>query len=174
MKRSIIAVVLLSLVLFSCKRNNKEAIIGKWHAVKLENPEMDSFFIKSQIYIDTIGKGHDAATNIQLYGVANMDSMRHILQGQYDSAKTMQDAAVNNTIFNFRKDSVVILSFNGSVDSSKWYFDASGSLVLAELNGYGPGDKIKMELVALSDTVLKLKFIENTSVSTVTFHPEAK
>jgi hypothetical protein len=149
-------------------------IIGKWHAVKLENPDMDSFFIKSQIYIDTIGKGHDDSTNLRLYGVANMDSMRHILQAQYDSAKAMQYAAVTNTTFNFRKDSIVILSFNGSVDSSKWSFDKDGELVMADLNGQNAGDKIKMEIVTLADTVLKLKFKENTSVSTVTFHPEGK
>ena len=174
MKRTTILLLLLSLVLFACKRSKREMIVGKWHAYKLENPDMDSFFINSQAYIDTIGKGHDDATNIRLYGVANMDSMRHILQSQYDSAKAMQTAAVVNTIFNFRKDSVVVLSFNGSIDSSKWYFDTKGALVLDKLNGYGPGDRITMEVVTLADTVLKLRFSENNSTSTVTFHPEGK
>lgn len=174
MKRTIVFILLLSLVCFACKRSKKEMIIGKWHAVKLENPDMDSFFIKSQAYIDTIGKGHDAATNMQLYGVANMDSMRVILQAQYDSAKGMQALAIENTTFNFRKDSIVVLSFSGSVDSSKWFLDESGSLVLDDLNGHGAGDKITMEVVSLSDTVLKLKFKENNATSTVTFHPERK
>jgi len=171
MKRTTIILLLLAIVVFSCKKSKRDMIIGKWHAVKLENPDMDSFFIKSQAYIDTIGKGHDAATNMQLYGVANMDSMRQILQVQYDSAKLMQNNAVTNTTFNFRKDSVVILSFNGNVDSSKWYFDKAGALVLDKLNDYGP-DVIKMEIVTLADTVLKLRFIEDNATSTVTFHPE--
>ena len=169
MKRTTIFLLLLSLVLFSCKRSRKEMIIGKWQAVKLESPDIDSFFIKSQLYIDTIGKGHDDITNMRIYGVTNMDSVRHILQGQYDSAKAMQAASVTNTIFNFRKDSMLIISFSGNLDSSKWYFNESGALMLDELNGYGPGDKIKIEIITLADTVLKLKFMENSAISTVTF-----
>src|SRR4051812_36404927 len=111
MKRTVILLVLLSLVIVACKRSKREMIIGKWHAVKVENPEMDDFFAKSQAYIDTIGKGNNDATNIQIYGVANMDSMRKVLQSQYDSAKMMQTLAVTNTSFNFRKDSIVMLSF---------------------------------------------------------------
>jgi len=172
MKRTTIFLVLLSVVFFACKRNKKEMLTGKWHAVKLENPDMDSFFMNSQKYIDTIGKGNDDSTNIKLYGVANMDSMRHILQQQYDSAKTMQMAAVTNTTFTFRKDSIVVLYFNGSVDSSRWYIDSKGALVLDKLNGYGPGEKISMDIVTLSDTLLKLRFNENNSTSTVTFHPD--
>jgi len=171
MKRVTICLLLLSLVVFSCKRKKRDMLIGTWHAVKLENPDMDSFFINSQAYIDTVGKGHDAATNMQLYGVANMDSMRIILQRQYDSTKALQMNSVTNTVFKFRKDSVVILSFNGAVDSSKWYFDSDGALILDQLNS-GGGDKARLEIMALSDTALKLKFQENGSNSIVTFHPE--
>ncbi len=46
MKRITLLLLLLSLVLFACKRNTKGMIIGKWHAVKLENPDMDEFFTK--------------------------------------------------------------------------------------------------------------------------------
>lgn len=149
-------------------------LIGNWQAVKLENPSMDSFFSKSQLYIDTVGKGNDAATNFAIYGVTNMDSMRKVLQEQYDSAKMMQAYAVSNTFFNFRKDSIVVLSFNGNVDSSKWYLDESGGLVLDELNNTAAAEKIKMVIVALGDTVLKLRFEENGAKSTVTFHPTGK
>ena len=168
-QRSTILLLLITLVLFSCKQNRRTMLIGTWHAVSLDNPDMDSFFTRSQQYIDTIGKANDTATNRRLYGVTNMDSMRHILQGQYDSAKAMQRDAVNNTVFRFRKDSMVILSFNGSIDSSRWYINDSGALILDELNGYGPGDRVKMQIEALTDTVLKLKFSENGAISTVTF-----
>lgn len=174
MKQTIFYLLLLIVVLASCKGNKEQKIIGKWHAVHLENPEMDSFFINSQKYIDTIGKGNDDETNLMLYGVTNMDSLRHIMQSQYDSAVTMQLEAVTNTVFDFRADSVAILSFAGNVDSGKWYFEKEGILVLEEMSGDNAGEKVTMEIVSISDTALKLKFEENDAISTVTFHPEGK
>ncbi len=173
MKKTILLVLLCTAVLYGCKHDKKSLITGKWHAVTLENPEMDSFFANSQAYIDTVGKGHDAATNIALYGIANMDSMRQLLQMQYDSAKNMQLDAVKNTIFEFRKDSVAVLVFNGQTDSTKWYFDADGVLVMEDLVG-GTGDKVTMHVLELTERQMKLKFEENNSASTVTFHPEGK
>lgn len=170
MKQACFLVVFMSVVLLACREHKGAMLVGTWHAVKLENPDMDSFFIRSQQYIDTVGRGNDTAGNRRLYGVTDMDSMRRVLQGQYDSARAMQLDAVNNTVFSFRKDSIVVLSFNGSIDSSKWYINDSGALVLDELNGYGTGDRVKMQIAALTDTMLKLKFSENGAISTVTFH----
>lgn len=173
MKRTIILLLLCTVIVSACKHDKKSMITGKWHAVKLENPEMDSFFIHSQAYIDTVGKGHDDATNKELYGVANMDSMRRVLQGQYDSTKKMQTDAVTNTIFQFRKDSIAVLSFSGVTDSSKWFFDADGDLVLRDMHP-GSDETVKMQVLELSESVLKLRFEENGASSTVTFHPEGK
>ncbi len=64
MKQTIFYLLLLIVVMASCKGNKEQKIVGKWHAVHLENPEMDSFFINSQKYIDTIGKGNDDETNL--------------------------------------------------------------------------------------------------------------
>ncbi len=96
------------------------------------------------------------------------------MQSQYDSAVTMQLEAVTNTVFDFRADSIAILSFAGSVDSGKWYFEKEGILVLEEMSGDNAGEKVTMEIVSISDTALKLKFEENDAISTVTFHPEGK
>ena len=163
-------------VLFSCRHNasgNKELLYRSWHAIKLENKEFDCFFANSQAYIDTVGKGHDAATNIALYQVANMDSMRKILQEQLDSAKKMHADAIAHTVFTFRKDSIAVLAFNGQVDSSRWYMSGADTVVLEDLNQVG-GPQIKMLILALSSDELKLQMQENTATSTVTFHPEGK
>lgn len=174
--RNLLAFVVALLFMSACeqKGGSKNKLIGKWHAVKLENAEMDAFFRQSQEFIDTMGRNNDDATNIGIYGVANMDSMRQVLQQQYDSAKAMQDAAVVNTVFTFRQDSMVFLSMNGNVDSSKWYMTAEGALVLQELNGQHLNSKMKIDVVSLSDTLLKLKFVDNETASTVTFVPEGK
>ena len=57
MRKSTIYIILISAVLFSCK-NNKQKLVGSWRSVRLENRDMDSFFVKSQIYIDTLGKNN--------------------------------------------------------------------------------------------------------------------
>ena len=174
MKRQTVYLILLMVLMLACKGRKRDALVGTWHAIKLENPEMDSFFKNSQAYIDTVGKNHDAATNIELYGVANMDSMRKFLQQQYDSTKAMQMDAVAHTVFKFRKDSIVELFFNGGIDSSKWYLDKDGALILNDLNAQSAEDKARMEIVELSGSVLKLRFRENNSSSVVTFRQEGK
>lgn len=149
-------------------------LIGSWHATQLINPQMDAMIKEGQDYIDTMGKNTDAATNRDLYGIENLDSMKHILQMQLDSIKRMQQDAVDQTRFQFRKDGVAVLTFTGSKDSTRWYFDDDGSLMLDELKEKGAGDKIRMQVLDLNDSILKLKFVDNGSNSTVIFHADQK
>ena len=157
----------------SCK-GKRQMLTGTWHAVKLENPDMDTFFINSQHYIDTIGKNNSEDANLQLYGVANVDSLRRVLQAQYDTAKAMQMNAVVNTVFSFRADSMAFLTFNGIPDSARWYMDKDDKLILDDLQGQGTGEKVNMEIVELTDVALKLRFKEDNAFSTVTFRREGK
>jgi hypothetical protein len=171
MIKNLVYLFLFTVVLYACKSKSK-TLVGTWHAVKLENPEMDSFFTNSQNYIDSIGKGNSDSTNMAIYGVTNMDSLRRVLQGQYDTAKSMQVNAVTNTTFRFRQDSIAILTFNGVVDSARWYIGTDNKLVLDDLHGENPAQKVAMEILKLSDMVLKLRFMEDSTISTVTFRRE--
>jgi hypothetical protein len=174
MKRTIIYILFLSIIIYGCGHSKNEQLLGTWHVVRMENPEMDSFFVNSQRYIDTMGATKDTAINMALYGAANMDSLRGLMQQQFDSAKNMQMNAVKNTVFTFLKDSVSILSFSGVTDTSKWYIDKEGKLVIHKAGEGTAPETVKMEILALSDTALKLKFSEERSSSIVTFHPEKK
>ena len=149
-------------------------LMGSWNGTKFENPDMDSFFINSQKYIDTIGNNGDPATNMELYGVTNIDSIRKILQAQHDSAKSMQMSAILNTTFNFSKDSMAFVSFDGKLDTSKWYMPGDGILIMEETKGEGKGTKTSMTILTLTDTELKLKFEQENSFSTVTFKRSGK
>jgi len=172
MKKTLLYIFVVTVVLFSCKRTKQQMIVGSWHAVGLENPEMDSFFKKSQLFIDTMGNTHNDALNMALYGTVNMDSVRAVMQQQYDSAKIIQKNAVLNTLFTFKKDSVAVLSFNGTVDSGKWFFNEKGALVVAPIIKEQANEKVEMEVISLSDTLLKLKLADGSSFSIVTFKPE--
>ena len=188
MKHITLITLLMSLIFVSCKQdkaklltgkwkvtkfeNNLEFLIGKWDAVKLANAELDSFFINSQNYIDTVGKKNDAATNLMLYGVANMDSMRIVLQKQLDSAKVIQYAGVTTTSFVFLDNGLAVLSFHGNIDTSTWNIDNEGNLALDDMNEGSKGEKVKMEILQLTDTSLVLKFREKDAYSIVSFHPD--
>jgi hypothetical protein len=158
----------------ACKQNKKNMLVGTWHAVDLQNPQMDLMLSEGQHFIDTVGSTTDAATNMDLYGTTNMDSFRKVARLKLDSVRDMQMQAVKGTMFQFRKDGIALLTFSGYPDSTKWYFDEEGKLVLDELQEKGAGANLKMDVEELSDTVLKLRFTENDLNSVVTFHPEKK
>ena len=171
MRKTTICILFLSLVLFACK-NNRQKLVGSWHSVRLENKDIDSFFIKSQLYIDTIGKNNDPVTNMEVYGTTNVDSLRKLMQEQYDSAKTIQMRSVTNTVFSFTKDSLLFISFNGNIDTCKWTLAANNKVMVEDLNKGGTGEKMTWEILELSDTDLVIKIPQDSSFSKVTFHPE--
>ncbi len=174
MKRILVVGCLLVLLVASCKKDKKDILIRSWRAVNMENAENDNFFKQSKIYIDTVGKNGDDEINLRVYGVTNMDSVRRVMLLQYDSAKAIQMEAVNNTVFNFKKDSVVIFYLTGRIDTGKWYMDGENTLMVEEKTDEGNTEKVKWDVLALSDTALKLVMHDGESSTTVTFHPEGK
>ncbi|MGN6567769.1 MAG: hypothetical protein ACTHJ0_07445 [Flavipsychrobacter sp.] len=169
MKRIVIALV--PVLLFSCQPSKKDMLVRNWHAVNLYNPELDDMLQKQQLFIDTVGKSTSPPANDSIYGFHNMDSIKVVLQKQLDSFKLMQQQTLENTYFNFKKNGQAILTFSGYTDTTKWYFDDEGALMLDELKEKGAGTSFKMIVQHLSDTALKLKFIEKDVSSIVTFHP---
>ncbi len=160
-------------------KENKELIIGTWKAIKVENKFADSFFRKGQEYIDTIGKGHDDATNIELYGTANMDSMRKALQVEMDSVKSLQEGQQAQTVFKFEKTGKVTLGVPGRTDTGDWHIKKNGQLVLVENNSAdGGSSSTDVDIITLNDTALKLMFVAIDSgikdTSYVSFRREGK
>lgn len=174
MNKSLIALLSCSLLLFSCKQDKKSMIMKKWIAVSLENPQLDAMIKEQQTFLDTFGKNTTDKQNDSLYGVHNIDSMRESLQLQLNDFKSMQEHSVKNTWFQFQKNGIVIMNFSGETDSTKWYFDEEDNLMLDEMELKGAGSKLKMEVVQLADTILKLKLNEEGAASMVTFRPQDK
>lgn len=160
-----------SLFFTACKESKEDMITKKWIATSVVNPELDKQIAESRVFFDTVGKSTDAATNEQLYGARNMDSLRILLRLQLDSFVAMQQTTLQNTWLHFMEDSVVAANFGTQADTVKWYFDDDGNLMLDEMAHKGAGSKIKMELVKLEDTVLQLRFNENSFSSLASFTP---
>lgn len=173
MKRILLAVPLL-LFIASCEKKKEDKIAKKWQAVDLESPQMDQMIADQKHFLDTFGKNTTPQQNDSMYGTRNIDSMRASLSQQLDDFIGMQEHSVKNTWFQFRKDGIALMNFSGQTDSTKWYFDENGTLILDEQKLKGSGNKIKMDVVKLEDTVLKLRFTEDQMTSTVTFRPAEK
>jgi hypothetical protein len=167
-------ILLIPVLIASCSSDKSSLLVKKWNAFKVDNPDQDSFLKDQELFIDTFGKNNDAATNIAMYGFSNVDSARASLKAQYTDYQKMQQHAVENTWFDFRKDSVVVMNFSGQQDSAKWYFNKEGKLMLDEKKLKGQGNTLTMEVIALTDTALTLKFTDGNGTSTVSFHPAKK
>lgn len=171
MKKLIAPLLLALTVMTACKQSKKDMITGKWQAVKYENPEMDAFFEETGHYIDTLGSNGNAATNIELYGSNNIDSVRKAMREKRDSVMLMQNASVKNTTFEFTKPDLVVINFNGRIDSGKWTFkkEDGSQLEMEELNGPDKGTKIQIDVLTLKTDSLKLKIDQENTSSMVTF-----
>lgn len=172
--KKIILFASLAVALYSCKGDKKDMIARKWRAVSVANPALDSLIADRQVFLDTFGRNTDAETNEKIYGFRNVDSLRQSLKAEWKDMKDMQHHAVENTWFDFKKDGLVIMNFSGQADSSKWSIDKDGSLILTEPKSKPNAVSIKMEIVSLSDTSLKLRYNDNGGTSTVTFRPDSK
>jgi hypothetical protein len=161
-------------VMVACKSSLQDKMIGSWRAIHLENPVMDSFFEKSQKYIDTLGNGNDANGNFKIYGVTNMDSVRKSMQLQHDSAKAMQSEAVLKTVFRFFKDGKAEITMAGRVDTCKWLTDGDNGLILEELEAGNNASVSRYHIVDVNETELKLRFFDEGDSSTVTFKHDDK
>jgi hypothetical protein len=163
---------LLVFTLFSCKDDNMKYLPGKWRAVLYQNRDVDSLFAYGQLYIDTMGKGNDDQTNIRIYGTANMDSMRKIMQQGHDEAITAQKEQVNNMVFSFLKDGKAIISFGGRVDTNKWTVDNENNVIVETMDPGSPKEILKWKVRGLSKNELKLRFMQETDSTIVTFKRE--
>jgi|SRR5690606_26667944 len=170
MKKQVL-ILFCGLLFGACKPSKKDLITKKWQAISVESQEVQNSIEQSKIFFDTVGKTTDAATNMELYGVANMDSMREVLKKQLDDFVENQKETVKNTWLDFRKDSILIASFGTGPDTVKWYFDDEGNLIMDEMAQKGSGSILKMDILKLEDSVLQLQFKENDFSSIATFRP---
>lgn len=171
MMKKLIIVLPLTVLLFSCKQAKEKLIQKKWQAILLESPQMDAVLKENEQFIDTLGTHTDDATNIVIYGTTNVDSLRESLRAQFNDYKAMQAHSIKNTWFHFRKDGMVTMNFSGQPDSTLWYFDDEGVLILDEMKLKGTGNRLKMNVKSLTDDTMKLAFNEDNISSTVTFIP---
>jgi hypothetical protein len=129
---------------------------------------------KQSLFIDTVGSYTDSAENVRAYGTNNIDTMKASLRANLDSFRREQQKTVEATWFDFRKGGLMYMHTPDGLDSSKWYFEEDGALILDEEKLKGNGNKIRLEVLALNDTMLKINYKEQYLNSTAIFRPASK
>lgn len=165
-----------SVLIASCSqtKDKKQLITGKWQAISLENPKLNELMKEQTNFLDTFGRNNTDAQNMEIYGFSNIDSARQILKQEMVDYMAMQEHAVKNTWFEFKKDGKVVMNFSGQIDTTTWHINEQGVLLLDETGDNGGEEKIKMEIVSLTDTMMKLQMSEQGMSSMVIFKPADK
>ncbi|MBS1771921.1 MAG: hypothetical protein JST82_03615 [Bacteroidetes bacterium] len=170
--KKIVLFITASVVLLSCQPSQKDLLMKKWKGFSAENKQIDSMMRERENFLDTFGKNNDAATNLAMYGIANVDSVREINLALISESRKMQQHNVENTYLEITKDGLAIMSYSSEQrDSSKWRLDKN-MLHMHDIRD--TSIHIEMEILSLNDTMLKLKYQDNNGTSTVTFKPAAK
>ena len=162
------------LIAASCKPKREDLLSRKWQEVAAGNAQTTEVMESQQHFIDTVGTHTTPAQNLEAYGMTNIDSFKTMLQANMDSFKAQQQRNIDHTQFDFKKNGVVYIHTELGVDSSAWYFEEDGGLMLDEQKLKGIGSQLRMEIVHLSDTSLKVRFNELNSISTANFVPVKK
>ena len=158
----------------SCKESREDQLVGEWQEVAVVNPQLEEAIIEQQVFSDTVGRTTTPEQNLALYGTADIEAMRAGLKVNLDSFRKSQFEAVQATRFDFKKGGLLYIHSMDGVDSSNWYLDDDGALIMDEAKLKGAGNKIRMEISELSDTLLKLQFTEQYLTSTAVFKPVKK
>ncbi|MCB0696083.1 MAG: hypothetical protein KDC07_01880 [Chitinophagaceae bacterium] len=175
MKKILLGCTAMVVLFAACKTQDKKSMItGKWQAISLDNPELAKLMDEQRHFLDTFGRNNTPEQNVEVYGFSNIDSAREANKMELEAYITAQETAVKNTWFDFRKDGIVVMNFNGEADSTKWHIDEQGMLTLDETSKGSTSGEIKMDIISLSDTMLKLQLNEEGMSSTVIFRPSDK
>lgn len=174
MNKSVLTILMMVLLAACTTQDKKKMLQGKWQAVALDNPAQDSVLAEQRAFLDTFGNSTTDEQNMEIYGFTNVDSARHEVKKVLDDYMSMQDEAIKNTRFDFRKDGTMITEFKGVVDSANWGINDEGMLEFEQMTSEGTPQKLSMEILYVTDTLLKLRMTENGMSSTVIFEPVDK
>ena len=174
LKMALVASLTISILfLNACKKDPAQKIVGAWQEVRVINPKMDEAIEQQRVFADTVGTSTDSIENFRIYGTTNIDSFKTQAKADLDSFLKNQYFAIRATIFEFKQDGTMYLHSLDGIDTAKWAIDDDGALILNQ-EGKTEGNKIRMELVEVSDTLLQLKYKEQYLESTAVFKPAKK
>ena len=166
MKYSRISAVLLLLLVASCKHSRQDMLMKRWQQTSVENNEINKAIKQQQDFIDTLGTHTTAQDNIEIYGSNNIDSLKQTLKAELIQFRQKQQDVKAQTWFEFKPDSNMYMHSDEGLDSAKWFLDEEGNVIMKDEE-----NNMVMQVVAISDTALTLKFTQVNATSVMHFIP---
>jgi len=175
MKRIVCYLAICSFLLLSCSTGKKKLLVGKWNAVSIENPSMDSFLVLEKHMLDTLGKSTSREQNLELYGTTNVDSLKKDQLSKLDTMQARLQFVTNNTWFQFNGDGSAILHYGdmASINTS-WEFGDDGKLLLDVIEKSNFANNLNINIIALTDSTLRIQQVKNEVSNYISFTKQRK
>jgi hypothetical protein len=160
----------------SCKNDSPHSLLtGSWQGTTMRNDAMEEMVAAQRALLDTLGNNTQPADWPALYGTSNMDSFKKEGYKTLDALQAHLKESATKTNFNFRTDSVAILTFEGAADSVRWSVEGDTLLVLTEMEkpGVTANPPLRMSLKTLTKDSLSLSFTERDAQSVMNFRRAA-
>ncbi len=168
MRKTVLVTSFCALLFASCETQDKESeLVGTWQAVALDAPDVDKAMQDQMNFLDTMGSSTTPEQNMEIYGIADVSSVRDSLKHVLEEYKLVQKDAIEHTAFEFKTDSIFVRTLNGHTDTGKWYINKAGKLVIVDVKE--EMKNLKMDMLSLTDTSMRLQMQEDGVSSTVIF-----
>ncbi len=156
----------------SCKTDStRSRITGSWQGTTMRNEAMEEMVTAQKALLDTLGNNTQPGEWLALYGTSNLDSFKREGYKSLEALQVHLKESATKTNFNFRPDSIAILTFEGALDSARWSLEGDTLLVLNEIaqNGVASNPPMRMSLKTLTKDSLTLIFAEREANSIMNF-----
>ena len=156
----------------SCKNDSPRSLLtGSWQGTTMRNEAMEEMVAAQRGLLDTLGNNTSPSEWPALYGTSNLDSFKKEGYKTLDALQVHLKESATKTNFNFRPDSVAVLTFEGAADSVRWSMEGDTLLVLTEIEkpGITGNTPMRMSLKTLTKDSLSLSFEERGANSVMNF-----
>jgi hypothetical protein len=158
-----LAIIFTSVSFLACKESSKALLCKKWKTVSIQNRKMDEEIAFMKTYIDTLG-----AQDPELGKNINLDSVKLMLNADFQQSMKEQQIALENTIMEFKSNGV---SYTTSIDGldSAMYTVEGQFIKFDEAKLKGHGETMTFEILKLDQDTLRVKLIDygDTSIATM-------
>lgn len=163
----------IPILLFAACNGTGSPIEKKWQAQSIEDRLFDQLMKEQAAFLDTLGTHTTAAENMELYMTNNVDSLHDILLLNMKEAGNKQKEKVAQLWYHFMSDSILVMHTRKGTDTAKWYFDTENILLIEANELAGMGNPFRLEILTLTDTLLRLQSASGNNSITTTFVPAA-
>ncbi len=158
-----LAIVLVSSCLVACKESSKDILCKKWKTISIQNKKMDEEIAFMKTYIDTLG-----AQDPELGKTINLDSVKMMLNAEFQQSMKDQQTALENTIMEFKTNGVSYTTSIDGLDSAMYSIEGQ-FIKFDEAKLKGHGETMTFEILKLDNDTLRVKLIDygDTSIATM-------